>query len=325
MQYHSARYYLPWLGRWGSCDPIGMKGGVNLYGYCYDNPILKIDTTGLEGQQSKTKKNEQLHLSNIEASARKIGQILSGHPGKFDKNELEGLLSFVIRSFNTAGYTPEGTIKSYPDWNSNLRKLVYWLHIDARAPEDGITNIVVGSQRNLYELNPPQYGWAEVLAQERYISIPMNDLREISIAYGTPLEQTGVDESTTHGEEIYIDNSVALEAAYGPAKAGIRGGKKSYSRGERRTNDLTAMRLSVNYKITKRSQSIAHLRLQENISKYETNTNLTYSGGITLDYTISTQISYKVEWNEGRDSVIFFSKKQLDDFLAKQQQLLNEF
>src|SRR5712692_1275761 len=30
-QYHGARYYLPWLGRWSSSDPIGVKGGINLY------------------------------------------------------------------------------------------------------------------------------------------------------------------------------------------------------------------------------------------------------------------------------------------------------
>src|SRR5690606_26277020 len=31
MAYHSARYYLPWLGRWMSADPIGIGDGVNVY------------------------------------------------------------------------------------------------------------------------------------------------------------------------------------------------------------------------------------------------------------------------------------------------------
>ncbi|MBK8557762.1 MAG: RHS repeat-associated core domain-containing protein, partial [Lewinellaceae bacterium] len=26
LAYHGARYYSPWLGRWGSCDPIGVEG-----------------------------------------------------------------------------------------------------------------------------------------------------------------------------------------------------------------------------------------------------------------------------------------------------------
>jgi RHS repeat-associated protein len=44
--YHSARFYLPWLGRWVSCDPIGIDAGVNIYSYVRDNPICSIDLTG---------------------------------------------------------------------------------------------------------------------------------------------------------------------------------------------------------------------------------------------------------------------------------------
>jgi len=46
--YHSARYYLPWLGRWLSSDPIGIEDGVNLYIYCSNNPIIKSDKLGKE-------------------------------------------------------------------------------------------------------------------------------------------------------------------------------------------------------------------------------------------------------------------------------------
>jgi len=46
LAYHTARYYLPWMGRWGSCDPIGVEGGENLYGYSSCNPIFNYDKTG---------------------------------------------------------------------------------------------------------------------------------------------------------------------------------------------------------------------------------------------------------------------------------------
>jgi RHS repeat-associated protein len=46
LNYHIARYYAPWLGRWISCDPIGTQDGLNLYQYCGVNPINKIDRMG---------------------------------------------------------------------------------------------------------------------------------------------------------------------------------------------------------------------------------------------------------------------------------------
>ena len=49
MSYHCARYHLPWLGRWSSCDPIGIKVGLNLYEYVGANPIKLVDTNGTEG------------------------------------------------------------------------------------------------------------------------------------------------------------------------------------------------------------------------------------------------------------------------------------
>lgn len=48
LEYHSARYYLPWLGRWLSSDPIGIGDGVNVYGYCQGNPVLKRDKNGTQ-------------------------------------------------------------------------------------------------------------------------------------------------------------------------------------------------------------------------------------------------------------------------------------
>jgi RHS repeat-associated protein len=46
LNYHSARYYAVWLGRWVSCDPIGIGGGMNIYNYGNNNPIFFLDKTG---------------------------------------------------------------------------------------------------------------------------------------------------------------------------------------------------------------------------------------------------------------------------------------
>ena len=44
--YHGARYYAMWLGRWVSCDPIGIVGGINLYDYSNNDPVRYRDISG---------------------------------------------------------------------------------------------------------------------------------------------------------------------------------------------------------------------------------------------------------------------------------------
>ncbi len=41
------RFYAPRMGRWLSNDPAGMHGGANLYGFDYNDPLRKVDPSGL--------------------------------------------------------------------------------------------------------------------------------------------------------------------------------------------------------------------------------------------------------------------------------------
>ena len=47
LYYYRARYYSPDLGRFISEDPIGLKGGRNLYSYAMGNPSSRTDPSGL--------------------------------------------------------------------------------------------------------------------------------------------------------------------------------------------------------------------------------------------------------------------------------------
>lgn len=49
LNYHGARYYATWLGRWTAVDPVGIESGVNLYDYVNDNPTYFIDPVGTNG------------------------------------------------------------------------------------------------------------------------------------------------------------------------------------------------------------------------------------------------------------------------------------
>jgi len=44
--YFGYRFYDPATQRWLNRDPIGEEGGINVYGYVYNNPVNLIDPTG---------------------------------------------------------------------------------------------------------------------------------------------------------------------------------------------------------------------------------------------------------------------------------------
>ena len=48
LYYYGARYYAPWMGRWCSSDPIGLKAGINTFEFVKSNPINKVDLFGLQ-------------------------------------------------------------------------------------------------------------------------------------------------------------------------------------------------------------------------------------------------------------------------------------
>jgi RHS repeat-associated protein len=52
LTYMQARYYDPVIGRFLSADPIGYADGLNIYAYVRNDPLNKIDPTGLAGTES---------------------------------------------------------------------------------------------------------------------------------------------------------------------------------------------------------------------------------------------------------------------------------
>jgi RHS repeat-associated protein len=67
LNYHTARYYLPWLGRWSAADPIGIGDGTNMYSYTSNNPVRLKDPGGTDGNNTTTAKDDldsHIHAMN---------------------------------------------------------------------------------------------------------------------------------------------------------------------------------------------------------------------------------------------------------------------
>lgn len=48
--YYGARYLVPWMGRWVSCDPLSVAAGLNCYCFCSNSPIVLLDTNGCQDE-----------------------------------------------------------------------------------------------------------------------------------------------------------------------------------------------------------------------------------------------------------------------------------
>ena len=49
LSYHATRYCAAWLGRWTSCDPVGVADGLQVYAYVHLNPVRHVDPLGTFG------------------------------------------------------------------------------------------------------------------------------------------------------------------------------------------------------------------------------------------------------------------------------------
>jgi RHS repeat-associated protein len=48
LYYYGYRFYVPSVGRWMNLDPVGIRGGVSLYGFTRNSPCVFRDTLGLK-------------------------------------------------------------------------------------------------------------------------------------------------------------------------------------------------------------------------------------------------------------------------------------
>jgi RHS repeat-associated protein len=70
LSFHGARYYATWLGRWASADPAGLAGGMNLFAYASNNPIRRLDRTGLADDEALSDVGKQIKALREQAQKK---------------------------------------------------------------------------------------------------------------------------------------------------------------------------------------------------------------------------------------------------------------
>ncbi|MCB9157644.1 MAG: VCBS repeat-containing protein [Caldilineaceae bacterium] len=83
--YHGARYYAQWLGRWTSCDPIGIFESTNLFVFTLNSPNNRTDQNGQSSAQAvESGLNIKIHNTTEHSIPKdQARQIEEGFEAKF--------------------------------------------------------------------------------------------------------------------------------------------------------------------------------------------------------------------------------------------------
>jgi len=117
LYYYGARYYVAWLGRWTSSDPLGISDGINLYSYVHNNPLKNIDKQGTQ--------DETAVLGHLECDNKNWNIIGTSDPKKRKFTDLANLakLSRIAIDPSEQKYYEELADKLHRDIRSEGQKM----------------------------------------------------------------------------------------------------------------------------------------------------------------------------------------------------------
>jgi RHS repeat-associated protein len=120
LYYHGARYYAPWIARWTSCDPLGIRSGINLFAYANNSPLRFVDANGMSpapaipaaGLPVDNLQQGLTVLDELNSAPGNVGDIewfLGEQGGKYTVFKLEGSLGGKIPTgYNAVAHTHPG-------------------------------------------------------------------------------------------------------------------------------------------------------------------------------------------------------------------------
>jgi RHS repeat-associated protein len=105
LNYHTARYYASWLGRWTAADPIGVEGGLNAWMFVRGNPVRLLDPSGLQDEERRRPPNPPPRPGHTP-----FGMIVESESGT-GNNWRAAVIAMVGRRYGTETY--EATIAAF--------------------------------------------------------------------------------------------------------------------------------------------------------------------------------------------------------------------
>ncbi|MEQ1506570.1 MAG: RHS repeat-associated core domain-containing protein, partial [Myxococcota bacterium] len=97
LNYHDARYYAPWLGRWERPDPAGLSDGPNRFAHVRGNPVRLADPSGLAGEE------QLLNQAARAAGSTRVQAAFRAATASAERLGLQG----ALRTGTTLGAAPE--------------------------------------------------------------------------------------------------------------------------------------------------------------------------------------------------------------------------
>ena len=139
LNYHGARYYIPWLCRWAAVDPLESKyAGWSSYCYLKGNPINDTDSTGTKGDKDDppdSKIQVNIHIEKeltpeqmvdaLKISANEVSKRIAGKlPYDIDKEgSLKPLGEKIVAYSNAHHLTQAQTVSFYKNVQQSYKEL----------------------------------------------------------------------------------------------------------------------------------------------------------------------------------------------------------
>ena len=94
------RFYVPHMERWLNRDPIGINGGLNIYGYVGGSPVMRIDPLGLYWGEE--------YVDYVVDAIRGTGDFIDNYGDMIDANTIGGDKYFHCKANCEATQRGEG-------------------------------------------------------------------------------------------------------------------------------------------------------------------------------------------------------------------------